>query len=93
MNPLRSRKMTWVLTVIAFIAAGDVTVESDIGVGWWLLVFIVLSIVWFMTRRRGRMTCPHCGKDVKKGRTDCKKCGYDFTTGTAPTLAGTHPRQ
>jgi hypothetical protein len=69
------------------IGASDV--GTGIGVGLvlvlWFIGFIVLSIVWFMTRRRGRI-CPHCGEDVKKGRIDCRKCGYDFTTGTNPNL-------
>lgn len=51
--------------------------------GLWLVGFLILSVIWFMTRRQGR-TCPHCGQDVKKGRTTCKKCGYDFTTGGKP---------
>jgi hypothetical protein len=72
---------------------------SDAGTGigvaliiiLWLIGFLVLSIVWFMTRRAGRV-CPHCGEDVKKGRTTCKKCGYDFTTGTNPNLASSPPQ-
>jgi hypothetical protein len=114
MNPLRWRKMTWVLNIwnvifLIWIIAGiaDRTSKdcppgpdhqlcvsaSDAGTGigvgiiffLWFLGFVVISIVWFMTRRRGRV-CPHCGDDVKKGRTTCKKCGYDFTTGTNPNL-------
>ena len=64
---------------------------SDAGTGigvaliWilWFLGFIVLSLIWFMTRRKGR-ECPVCGEDVKKGRTTCKKCGYDFAAGARP---------
>jgi hypothetical protein len=64
---------------------------SDVGTGigvalivvLWFIGFITLSILWFMTRRRGRI-CPHCGEDVKKGRTTCQKCGYDFTIGGKP---------
>ncbi len=48
----------------------------------WLIGFLVLSIVWFMTRPKGR-ECPHCGERVKKGRTACK-CGYDFVIGGRP---------
>lgn len=67
---------------------------SDVGTGigvtlifiLWFIGFIILSIVWFMTRRRGRI-CPHCGEDVKKGRTTCKNCGYDFTIGGKPPAA------
>ncbi len=53
---------------------------SDVGTGigvaliivLWFFVFIVLSLIWFMTRRKGRV-CPVCGEDVKKGRTTCQK--------------------
>jgi hypothetical protein len=43
----------------------------------WFAGFIVLSIIWFMTRPRHRQ-CPRCGGDVEKGRTACGKCSYDF---------------
>jgi hypothetical protein len=125
MNPLRWRKMTWVLNIwnvlfLIWIIAGiagrtskdcatnpDVVsgaisksaceAASDAGTGigvaliffLWFLGFIVLSLVWFMTRRKGR-ECPHCGEDVKKGRTTCQKCGYDFTLGRNPQLAATN---
>lgn len=53
----------------------------------WLIVFLVLSLIWFMTRPK-RRTCPRCGEDVKKGLTQCKGCGYDFAaalvTGSVP---------
>ena len=121
MNPLRWRKMTWVLNIwnlvfliwiIGGIASRPSTncatdpdvlsgviskhaceAASDTGTGigvaliifLWFLGFVVLSLVWFMSRRKGRV-CPHCGEDVKKGRTACKKCGYDFTLGRNPTI-------
>ena len=125
MNPLRWRKMTWVLNVLNVIfliwiiggaVSGAHTAARDcahpgvltrqecldashagtgIGVALvfvlWFIGFIILSIVWFMTRRRGRI-CPHCGEDVKKGLTACKKCGYDFTLGRNPNLATTAAR-
>jgi ribosomal protein L40E len=60
-------------------AARDV--GAGIGVTFiiiiWLIVFLVLSIVWFMTRPKGRV-CPQCGENVPKGQTLCRKCGYDF---------------
>lgn len=114
MNPLRWRKMTWVLNIwnlifLIWLIAGIsdraskncppndnlCTSASDVGTGigvalilfLWFMGFIILSIVWFMSRRRGRI-CPHCGEDVKKGQTACKKCGYDFTLGGNPQLAG-----
>ncbi|MDQ3540223.1 MAG: bL32 family ribosomal protein [Chloroflexota bacterium] len=60
---------------------------TDIGTGIgvallfmiWFIGFIILSIIWFMTRPN-RRTCPICGNEVKKGRTVCKKCGYDFAS-------------
>jgi hypothetical protein len=66
---------------------------SDVGTGigvvliflLWFIGFLVLSLVWFMTRPKGR-TCPHCGEDVKKGLTVCRKCGYDFTIGGKPPV-------
>lgn len=120
MNPLRWRKMTWVLNVwnvifLIWIIGGSISgahqatkdcshpgiltrqecldashTGTGIGVALvfflWFLGFVVLALVWFMTRGKSRQ-CPHCGEDVKKGRTTCKKCGYDFTTGTNPLLA------
>jgi hypothetical protein len=47
----------------------------------WMTGFIILSIIWFMTRPRGVRTCPTCGSDVKKGRFVCGNCGYDFRSG------------
>ena len=44
--------------------------------------FVVLSLVWFMTRPKGR-DCPACGTIVKRGRTRCGECGYDFAAATA----------
>jgi uncharacterized membrane protein len=43
----------------------------------WLIVFLILSVIFFMSRNRGR-TCPQCGEDVRKGQTRCRKCGYDY---------------
>jgi hypothetical protein len=62
---------------------------SDTGTGiavaliWilWFVGFIVLSIIWFMTRPKGRRDCPVCGHSVKPGEYLCKNCGYDFRTG------------
>lgn len=48
----------------------------------WFVGFIILSIIWFMTRG-SRRSCPVCGSDVKKGKTTCKKCGYDFASGAS----------
>lgn len=64
---------------------------SDAGTGigvaliiiLWFLVFVVLALVWLMTRPKHR-TCPTCGEDVKKGQTTCKKCGHDFAAASTP---------
>jgi len=72
------------------IAASDA--GTTIGVGLiiflWFLGFVVLGLVWFMTRRRDRM-CPVCGEDVKRGATVCKSCGHDFaaTARPAPSIS------
>jgi hypothetical protein len=54
---------------------------TGIGVGLvlflWFLGFVVLSLIWFMARPRGR-ECPACGERVKKGNTACPECGHDF---------------
>lgn len=50
----------------------------------WFIGFLILSLVWLMSRPKHR-TCPHCGNDVKKGRTTCKNCGYDFTISGKPS--------
>ena len=109
MNPLRWRKMTWVLNIwnvifLIWIIAGvsdrasescpagdDLCIDASdagtaIGVGLiiflWFIGFVVLALVWFMTRRRGRL-CPVCGEDVKRGATVCKSCGHDFAAAHA----------
>jgi hypothetical protein len=43
----------------------------------WFIGFVVLGLVWLMTRPRHRQ-CPRCGNDVKKGLTVCGSCSYDF---------------
>ena len=58
---------------------------SNVGTGlgvtalivFWFLGFIILSLIWLMSRPKHRL-CPACGEDVKKGRTTCKKCGFDL---------------
>lgn len=58
---------------------------SDIGTGVgitalfcvWFIGFLILSIIWFMTKPSRRL-CPACGTEAKRGATACKKCGYDF---------------
>lgn len=48
-----------------------------IMLGIWFIGFIILSIIWFMTRPTRRI-CPACGHEARKGQTICKKCGYNF---------------
>lgn len=63
---------------------------QDVGTGigvtvifiLWFIGFLVLSLVWLMSRPRHRQ-CPRCGHDVKKGLTSCKNCGYDFAASQA----------
>jgi hypothetical protein len=123
MNPLRWRKMTWVLNIwnvlfLIWIIAASASSEgscdtpeergglskeaceaaSDVGTGLgitlililWFLGFIVLALIWLMSRPKHR-TCPHCGSDVKKGRTTCKNCGFDFTIGGKPPAEAEAP--
>jgi hypothetical protein len=55
----------------------------------WFFGFVVLSLVAFMTRPKGR-PCPVCGTIVKRGRTACPSCGHDFAA-AARTTVSTHP--
>ena len=56
-------------------------VGTSIGVGLvvtlFFVGFVILSLIWFMTRPTRRV-CPSCGTDAKKGVTQCRKCGFDF---------------
>lgn len=67
-------------------------VGTGIGVAIILLIgfvgFVFFSLLWFMTRPRGR-ECPACGETVKRGRTTCPSCGHDFAAAAgAPQSAG-----
>jgi len=53
----------------------------------WFFGFIVLSLIWFMTRPKGR-DCPACGEMAKKGHTTCQSCGYNFATAARGASAG-----
>jgi hypothetical protein len=46
----------------------------------WFMGFIVLSLIWMMSRPRKRL-CPQCGRDVKRGLIQCPSCGYQFGQG------------
>lgn len=52
----------------------------------WFIGFVVLGLVWLMSRP-SRRQCPRCGNDVKKGLTVCRSCGYDFAQATAQVPA------
>lgn len=56
-------------------AGTGIGVLAVLGMGFFGFVF--LSLIWFMTRPRGR-PCPRCGEHVKKGVLECRSCGYDF---------------
>lgn len=43
----------------------------------WFLGFVVLALIWLMSRPSKRQ-CPRCGNDVKKGLTVCPSCQYEF---------------
>lgn len=45
--------------------------------GIWFVGFIVLSLIWLMSRPQLRL-CPECGYKVKRGRTECRYCDYSF---------------
>jgi hypothetical protein len=61
-------------------------IGTGVGVGVILAIgfmgFVVLSLIWLMTRPRLR-TCPTCGNDVRKGVTVCESCGHDFASADA----------
>lgn len=46
-------------------------------IGLWFIGFIVLALIWIMSRPSKRQ-CPQCGRDVKKGLITCKRCGFSF---------------
>ena len=56
-------------------------VGGALGVGLiffiWLIGFLVLTVIWFMSRPQRRL-CPACGQPAKKGVTVCTRCGFDF---------------
>src|SRR5262245_64200173 len=109
MNPLKWRKMTWVIVMFSglmlgwIIAAGVARASKDcpqgdelcinasdvgtaVGVGliilFWFLGFVVLALVWLMTRPR---RCARCGEWMKKRQTECGSCGFDFGAVPQPT--------
>lgn len=59
---------------------------AGIGVAVILLIgffgFVFFSLIWFMTRPRGR-DCPVCGNLVRRGQVTCGACGHDFRAARA----------
>lgn len=45
----------------------------------WFMGFVVLGLVWLMSRPQ-RRPCPRCGYNVKKGLTTCPHCAFEFGT-------------
>jgi hypothetical protein len=57
----------------------------------WLIGFLVLSVIWFMSRPQRRL-CPACGHTAKRGEFTCRRCGFDFrTAATVQPPAGPPP--
>jgi hypothetical protein len=59
----------------AYIGTG-LAVTALLGV--WFVGFIILSIIWIMTRP-ARRVCPQCGHEARTGQSVCTTCGYDFS--------------
>src|SRR4051812_3217175 len=46
--------------------------------------FVFFSLIWLMTRPKGR-PCPRCGDTVKKGLMTCPSCSFSFAAVGTPT--------
>jgi hypothetical protein len=63
--------------------------DTGAGIGVAIILFIgfigfvFLSLIWLMTRPKGR-DCPVCGVNVKRGQTTCGGCGHDFRAAAVP---------
>lgn len=70
-------------------AREDVSKGIGVIVLWfiWFFGFVALSLIWFMTRPKGR-DCPVCGEKVKRGLTQCPGCGHDFAAHLKPAAQG-----
>jgi zinc-ribbon domain len=92
----------WAIAGTGQTDCGDLTDEAEklgcdagegIAVGiiflLWFLGFVVLSLVWFMTRPKDRRECPACGTHVKRGETTCPSCGHDFRAAARAPAPGT----
>lgn len=72
------------LSQSACAAAGDVGhgIAVFVQIVVWLIVFLILSLIWFMTRPKRH--CPSCGRAVKVGIMKCQGCGYEFGHSNVP---------
>lgn len=61
------------------VAARDAGTGIAVVALWfvWFFGFIILSLIWFMSRPKGR-NCPACGMNVKQGRSTCSHCQFDL---------------
>lgn len=59
------------------------TIGASLILFIWFLGFIVLSLIWLMSRP-SRRHCPRCGNEVKKGLTICPNCQYEFGNAVTP---------
>ena len=55
----------------------------------WFPGFVILAMIWFVTRPRRRI-CPVCGTDTKKRQRPCRTCGFD-SGATAMPPRGQYP--
>jgi hypothetical protein len=56
----------------------------------WLIVFIVMSLLWIMTKPARRL-CPVCGETVRKYDSICDYCQYDFFQAGQVAMGRTSP--
>jgi hypothetical protein len=61
---------------------------TTVGVGlivfFWFVGFLVLALIWMMTRPR---LCARCGERMRKRETACRHCGFDIAVAIQPTSA------
>ncbi len=60
-------------------------------IGFWFVGFVVLSLVWLMSRP-ARRECPRCGSEVTRGGTVCAHCHLDFAATWPATVASASVR-
>jgi len=72
--------------------ASDAGTAIGVGLvfGLWAMGFVVLSLIWLMTRPKRRL-CPACGTEARKGEVACRHCGHDFAAAAAAKSADPSP--